>query len=97
MRDAPIGEFDSGVGGLTVLCALIQQMPGEHFIYLRDTARLPYGRVRNGLPGRFPFLAIDSAERFARVGSRRLTSAEDWAATRRRFPDAPPASVRATD
>ena len=43
MRDAPIGVFDSGVGGLTVLRALIEEMPGEHFIYLGDTARLPYG------------------------------------------------------
>lgn len=39
----PIGVFDSGVGGLTVLRALRQQLPGEHFIYLGDTARLPYG------------------------------------------------------
>jgi glutamate racemase len=39
----PIGVFDSGVGGLTVLKALSERMPGEHFIYLGDTARLPYG------------------------------------------------------
>jgi glutamate racemase len=41
---APIGVFDSGVGGLTVLKALREQLPGEDFIYLGDTARLPYGR-----------------------------------------------------
>jgi glutamate racemase len=40
---APIGVFDSGVGGLTVLRALRIAMPGEDFIYLGDTARLPYG------------------------------------------------------
>jgi glutamate racemase len=40
---APIGVFDSGVGGLTVLRALRSAMPGEDFIYLGDTARLPYG------------------------------------------------------
>jgi glutamate racemase len=40
---APIGVFDSGVGGLTVLRALRAAMPGENFIYLGDTARLPYG------------------------------------------------------
>jgi glutamate racemase len=40
---APIGVFDSGVGGLTVLRALRTAMPGENFIYLGDTARLPYG------------------------------------------------------
>jgi glutamate racemase len=40
---APIGVFDSGVGGLTVLRALRTAMPEENFIYLGDTARLPYG------------------------------------------------------
>jgi glutamate racemase len=39
----PIGVFDSGMGGLTVLRALTQRLPSEHFIYLGDTARLPYG------------------------------------------------------
>lgn len=39
----PIGIFDSGVGGLTVLKALRQRLPGEDFCYLGDTARLPYG------------------------------------------------------
>jgi len=39
----PIGVFDSGVGGLTVLRALRAALPGEDFIYLGDTARLPYG------------------------------------------------------
>jgi glutamate racemase len=39
----PIGVFDSGVGGLTVLRALRESLPGEDFIYLGDTARLPYG------------------------------------------------------
>jgi glutamate racemase len=40
---APIGVFDSGVGGLTVLRALRSALPAEDFIYLGDTARLPYG------------------------------------------------------
>ena len=38
-----IGVFDSGVGGLTVLRALQAAMPGHDYIYLGDTARLPYG------------------------------------------------------
>ena len=42
-RAAPIGVFDSGVGGLTVLAALRRRLPGEDFVYLGDTARLPYG------------------------------------------------------
>jgi glutamate racemase len=43
MRARPIGVFDSGMGGLTVLRALTARLPGEDFIYLGDTARLPYG------------------------------------------------------
>ncbi len=39
----PIGVFDSGVGGLTVLRALREALPQESFVYLGDTARLPYG------------------------------------------------------
>lgn len=39
----PIGVFDSGVGGLTVLRALRAALPHERFLYLGDTARLPYG------------------------------------------------------
>lgn len=42
-RDLPIGIFDSGVGGLTVLAALRARLPNERFRYLGDTARLPYG------------------------------------------------------
>lgn len=41
--DLPIGVFDSGVGGLTVLKSLKQRLPHESFIYLGDTARTPYG------------------------------------------------------
>jgi len=40
---APVGVFDSGVGGLTVLRALMEALPAESFLYLGDTARLPYG------------------------------------------------------
>ncbi len=42
-NDLPIGVFDSGVGGLTVLDAIRQALPHEHLVYLGDTARLPYG------------------------------------------------------
>jgi glutamate racemase len=41
--DRPIGVFDSGMGGLTVLRALVARLPKERFVYLGDTARLPYG------------------------------------------------------
>ncbi|MDO4643490.1 MAG: glutamate racemase [Cardiobacteriaceae bacterium] len=46
MRDSqnqPIGVFDSGVGGLTVVRALMERLPLEHLIYFGDTARVPYG------------------------------------------------------
>src|SRR6187549_1226799 len=39
----PIGIFDSGMGGLTVMRALKARLPRESFVYLGDTARLPYG------------------------------------------------------
>ncbi len=42
-RDLPIGIFDSGVGGLTVYRALHERLAEERFIYLGDTARVPYG------------------------------------------------------
>jgi len=42
-KTAPIGIFDSGVGGLTVARAIIDQLPGESILYLGDTARGPYG------------------------------------------------------
>jgi glutamate racemase len=41
--DAPIGVFDSGVGGLTVARALLDQLPGEPLLYVGDTAHGPYG------------------------------------------------------
>ncbi len=41
--EKPIGIFDSGIGGLTVLKEIIKELPGESTIYLGDTARVPYG------------------------------------------------------
>lgn len=43
MDNRPIGVFDSGVGGMTVLKELIHKMPNENYIYLGDTKRFPYG------------------------------------------------------
>lgn len=42
-KNAPIGVFDSGVGGLTVVREIMRQIPNEKIIYFGDTARLPYG------------------------------------------------------
>ena len=43
VSDRPIGAFDSGVGGLTVVKAMRELLPGEDILYLGDTARVPYG------------------------------------------------------
>jgi len=42
-RNAPIGVFDTGAGGLTVLAALKQELPNEPYVYFGDTAHCPYG------------------------------------------------------
>ena len=42
-KNLPIGVFDSGIGGLTVLYKLIEMFPNEDFIYVGDTINLPYG------------------------------------------------------
>src|SRR4029078_7655138 len=42
-RRRPVGVFDSGAGGLTVLHELLVQLPHEDFVYFADSARLPYG------------------------------------------------------
>ena len=43
IQQKPIGVFDSGVGGLTVVRALMERLPNENIIYFGDTARVPYG------------------------------------------------------
>ncbi len=55
----PIGIFDSGVGGLTVYRALHERLPDEHFVYLGDTARVPYGTKSLGTVERY---AIENAK-----------------------------------
>ena len=42
-REAPIGVFDSGVGGLTVAREIMRNLPSEKIVYFGDTARVPYG------------------------------------------------------
>jgi glutamate racemase len=59
----PIGVFDSGIGGLTVLKALRQRLPRESFLYLGDTARLPYGTKTAGTVERYALQAVDELTR----------------------------------
>lgn len=53
LRNCPIGVFDSGIGGLTVVKELLNIMPFEDIIYFGDTARLPYGSKSNRLITRY--------------------------------------------
>ena len=72
MRDAPVGVFDSGVGGLTVLKALAAELPCEHFVYLGDTARLPYGTKSPETVARY---AVQAAEALSEYGVKCLVIA----------------------
>ncbi len=70
--DAAIGIFDSGVGGLTVLRALRQRLPGQRFVYLGDTARLPYGTKSAATVERY---AVNAAAHLAAHGIKLLVVA----------------------
>jgi glutamate racemase len=60
VRDLPVGVFDSGVGGLTVLAALRARLPAEDYLYLGDTARLPYGTKTAGTVERYALQAVEA-------------------------------------
>ena len=62
-RNLPIGIFDSGVGGLTVYRALHERLPTERYVYLGDTARVPYGTK-----------SLSTVERYAVEDARFLVS-----------------------
>jgi glutamate racemase len=62
-RNLPIGIFDSGVGGLTVYRALHERLPAERYVYLGDTARVPYGTK-----------SLSTVERYAIENARFLES-----------------------
>ncbi len=48
MNQQPVGVFDSGVGGISVLASLLRELPGERFLYYGDTAHAPYGTKPTG-------------------------------------------------
>lgn len=52
-RDAPLGIFDSGVGGLTVFRRIAERLPAESIVYLGDTARVPYGTKSSDTVARY--------------------------------------------
>ncbi|MGC2237950.1 MAG: glutamate racemase [Pyrinomonadaceae bacterium] len=72
IRTLPIGIFDSGVGGLTVYRALHNRLPNEHFVYLGDTARVPYGTKSMATVERY---AIENSQFLAALGIKLLVVA----------------------
>jgi len=71
-RQLPIGIFDSGVGGLTVYRALHEHLPNERFVYLGDTARVPYGTKSLATVERY---AVENAQFLAARGIKLLVVA----------------------
>jgi len=72
MNSLPIGIFDSGVGGLTVYRALHEHLPNERFVYLGDTARVPYGTKSLATVERY---AVENAQFLAAHGIKLLVVA----------------------
>lgn len=68
----PVGVFDSGVGGLTVLHELLVSLPQEDFLYLGDTARFPYGQRE---PGELEAFALEIADVLLEAGAKLLVVA----------------------
>lgn len=71
-NELPIGVFDSGVGGLTVLKAIQAELPRENLVYLGDTARLPYGTKS---PGSIERYATQAAAKLQEQGIKLLVVA----------------------
>jgi glutamate racemase len=72
LADRPVAVFDSGVGGLTVLHELLVSLPNEDYVYLGDTARLPYGdRSADELQA----FSVQIAEHLLDVGAKLLVMA----------------------
>jgi glutamate racemase len=72
VRRRPVGVFDSGVGGLTVLHELLVRLPHEDYLYLADSARLPYGDRR---PEELQAFALEVAEEMLARGIKLLVVA----------------------
>jgi len=72
VNELPIGIFDSGVGGLTVYRALHNRLPTERFVYLGDTARVPYGTKSLATVERY---AIENSEFLSSLGIKLLVVA----------------------
>ena len=67
----PIGVFDSGIGGLTVVKALRDLLPNENIFYLGDTARVPYGNKSAETVERYAIETGEHSDRGEREGDHR--------------------------
>lgn len=72
MSRAPVGVFDSGVGGLTVVREIVRMLPGESVVYFGDTARVPYGSKSPETVIRF---SIEDASFLVRKGVKLIVAA----------------------
>ena len=90
MKNRPIGVFDSGLGGISVLRALVQQLPGEDFLYFGDSANAPYGGRSTE---EIRLLTLQCCEMLLERGCKALVLACNTATSaavtelRRRYPD----------
>jgi len=93
LATAPIGVFDSGIGGLSVLQALYQELPQEHFVYLADAGYAPYGERESAhVLRRSEAIArylIDTPQVKALVIACNTATAAAVATLRRRYPGLP--------
>jgi glutamate racemase len=72
LAELPVAVFDSGVGGLTVLHELLVSLPNEDYVYLGDTARLPYG---DRTPAQLQEFSVEIAEHLLDAGAKLLVVA----------------------
>ena len=80
MDKRPIGVFDSGVGGLTVVKALLKKLPNEDIVYLGDTARVPYGSKSKETVTRFALECMSFLKKFnVKIGIVACNTASSWA------------------
>src|SRR6202012_5205213 len=70
--ELPVAVFDSGVGGLTVLHELLVSLPSEDYVYLGDTARLPYG---DRSQAELQAFAVEIADHLLELGAKLLVVA----------------------
>lgn len=91
-RERPIGVFDSGIGGLTVMHALMERLPAESLIYFGDTARVPYGPKSRETVTRFSIENVDLLSGYgvkAIVVACNTATARALPVLRERFPELP--------